>query len=123
MPVNIHRHKARIYVSQWLENVLMDELVQATQAIHDLATSHNEADSVVVIVDGSKATHIPFEIRQLQSMIRNRSNIIAYLLVDPPLGGQIASRILDGILEQSFAIFNDMEEAEAHADELLADIN
>lgn len=120
MPIQVYRHAPRIYIGLWTGSVTFEEIQDAEYEMFDIITQHNDHD-VVVILNGTNLKHIPFEIRKLQSFVRNQSvTVKAYLLVNPPIIGEIAGRIVHTLTDHTIESFDDLAAAEARAQELLA---
>lgn len=118
MAVETKRLAKGIYCAVWLGIIKIDEVFIAGDEIHEMAIA-DEIAQYVVVIDGTDAKNIPFNVRLLTQATHSASLIV--LGYNPPFAGEMISRMFNKVMPIDLELYTDWDKLMARAETVLAE--
>lgn len=109
MSITIHYHEQGIYRAEWMDNVVIEEVITEMQNVRNLATEKGD-ERFTLIVDLTAVKHIPFDVRNLSKVADSDKRIAAFVILKASTTAQILGNMLNKISSHDFYFVNTLDE-------------
>lgn len=118
MPLNINYVQTGIIHVAWNDKVTLPEVEDGVQTCSRLADSFGDS-TYVEIVDLTRCTQIPFDLRGLQRVATADTRVIGYVIVQPSQAAKVMADMLRQITHMPFRLVNAYDKAVETARDVL----
>lgn len=118
MPIDMHYVETGIVHITWKDKVTLEEVEERTQTLIGLADEHGDS-AYVEIIDLSRCTQVPFDLRGLQRAAKVDSRVIGFVVIQPSQAAKVMTNMLRQLTHLSFRLVNAYDEALVAAREIL----
>ncbi|MEO1286851.1 MAG: hypothetical protein AAFV93_03720 [Chloroflexota bacterium] len=120
MPLVTTRVQKGIYANEWIDNVTIEEVLNATPKLIQLA-EEDQVNKFVVILDTSKAKRLPIDLANLRRSIPEGVHEI--VICGIPTLGTLILRMFKPMSTVPLSVFETYDEAIAHAKTIMETVN